>query len=247
MNYNAFHKLSYGLYIVTTIYEGKKAGFIANTVFQVTSSPPQIAVSCSKNNDTLDFIRKSEIFSVSVLKKDTAASLIGEFGYMTSAETYKFAMVEHEAKATGAPVILESSIAWFDCKVKFGFDTGTHVLVIGEVLDAEVLSEEDPLTYAWYREKYRLSSPRNAPTYVAKDKFTVKETLTKEDQVIPKNVPEFTEEEECYICAICGHVYRPEDGDPSAQIPPGTPFTDLPEDYRCPVCNAGKDYYKPLM
>jgi rubredoxin len=27
-------------------------------------------------------------------------------------------------------------------------------------------------------------------------------------------------------------------------IPPGTPFEDLPEDYRCPICNAGKDYFR---
>jgi flavin reductase (DIM6/NTAB) family NADH-FMN oxidoreductase RutF/rubredoxin len=247
MNYNAFHKMSYGLYIVTTINEGKKAGFIANTVFQVTSSPPQIAVSCSKNNDSLDFIRKSGIFSVSVLKKETEASLIAEFGYMTSAETDKFEGVKYDVKATGAPVIVESCIAWFDCKVKFEFDTGTHILVIGEVLDAEVLSEDDPLTYAWYREKYRLSSPRNAPTYVSKDHLTEKEKVTKADQPVLKNVQEVREENECYICAICGHVYNPEDGDASAQIPPGTPFTDVPEDYRCPVCNAGKDYYKPMQ
>jgi rubredoxin len=51
---------------------------------------------------------------------------------------------------------------------------------------------------------------------------------------------------EPYICTICGHVYYPEEGDFSLGIPPGTPFSEVPEDYRCPVCNAGKDYYKPL-
>jgi flavin reductase (DIM6/NTAB) family NADH-FMN oxidoreductase RutF/rubredoxin len=247
MNYHAFHKFSYGLYIVTTIYKGKKAGFIANTVFQVTSSPPQIAVSCSKNNETLGFIEKSEIFSVSVLKKETEAALIGEFGYMNSAGTDKFATVNNEIKVTGAPVITESSIAWLDCKVKFRFDTGSHILIIGEVLDAEVLSDEEPLTYAWYREKFKLSSPRNAPTYVAKDKLAVTEIFAKEPSAVSNDVQEVTGENEPFICTICGHVYRPEEGDPTINIPPGTPFSDLPEDFRCPVCNAGKDYYKPLM
>ncbi|HPE75901.1 MAG TPA: rubredoxin [Draconibacterium sp.] len=43
---------------------------------------------------------------------------------------------------------------------------------------------------------------------------------------------------------MCGFQYDPEEGDPALGIPPGTPFEDLPEDYRCPICNAGKDYFK---
>ena len=69
MNYRAFHKLSYGLYIIASEYEGKKAGYIANTTFQVTSEPPQLAISCHKKNETTDVILKSGIFSVSVLRK----------------------------------------------------------------------------------------------------------------------------------------------------------------------------------
>lgn len=247
MNVNAFHKISYGLYIVSTQFNGKKAGFIANTVFQVTSSPPQIAVSCSKKNDTLEFIEKSGFFSVSVLKKDTGAGLIGEFGYTTSEGVDKFAMVRHEVKATGAPVVTESSIAWLDCRVNYSFDTGSHILIIGEVLDSDVISEEEPLTYDWYRRKFKLSSPRNAPTYIRKDQLTESNESRFENQPVEKVKEEVSDENESYICVICGHVYRPEEGDPTAGIPPGTPFSDLPEDYRCPVCNAGKDYYKPFL
>lgn len=39
-------------------------------------------------------------------------------------------------------------------------------------------------------------------------------------------------------CGICWHVYDPAEGDPVWQIPPGTPFSDLPEDWRCPNCDA---------
>jgi len=47
-----------------------------------------------------------------------------------------------------------------------------------------------------------------------------------------------------FTCTICGFQYNPEEGDPTMGIPPGTPFADLPEDYKCPICNAGKEYFK---
>jgi rubredoxin len=46
-----------------------------------------------------------------------------------------------------------------------------------------------------------------------------------------------------YKCVICGYVYDPEAGDPSDGIMPGTQFADLPNDYICPVCGAGKDEF----
>jgi rubredoxin len=48
---------------------------------------------------------------------------------------------------------------------------------------------------------------------------------------------------ERYKCSICGYVYDPEEGDTSSGIEPGTPFSDLPSDYICPVCAAGKDEF----
>ena len=49
-----------------------------------------------------------------------------------------------------------------------------------------------------------------------------------------------------YECTVCGWVYDPEKGDPEGDIKPGTPFEDLPPDYECPVCGAGKDAFKPV-
>jgi len=68
MNLKAFHKLSYGLYIVTSKKGDKLNGQIANTVFQVTSEPPTVAVSINKNNLTWEFIKESKSFAVSVYR-----------------------------------------------------------------------------------------------------------------------------------------------------------------------------------
>jgi rubredoxin len=48
-----------------------------------------------------------------------------------------------------------------------------------------------------------------------------------------------------YVCGICGYVYDPEVGDSVADIAAGTPFDDLPDDWLCPDCGAGKDVFEP--
>ena len=49
-----------------------------------------------------------------------------------------------------------------------------------------------------------------------------------------------------YICINCGYIYDPAVGDPMTNIPPGTAFEDLPEDWVCPMCYVGKDSFDPL-
>lgn len=49
-----------------------------------------------------------------------------------------------------------------------------------------------------------------------------------------------------YRCIICGYVYDPAEGDPDNDIPAGTPFEDLPDDWVCPVCGASKEDFEPV-
>lgn len=51
---------------------------------------------------------------------------------------------------------------------------------------------------------------------------------------------------EKYRCALCGYIYDPALGNPSNGIHPGTPFEQLPEDWHCPVCGAGKDQFSVI-
>ncbi len=46
-----------------------------------------------------------------------------------------------------------------------------------------------------------------------------------------------------YVCELCGFVYDEELGLPEAGIAPGTKFEELPEDFECPLCGAGKDQF----
>lgn len=44
-------------------------------------------------------------------------------------------------------------------------------------------------------------------------------------------------------CKICWTPYDPAEGDDTRQIEPGTPFVSLPEDWKCPNCDAPKEQF----
>ncbi len=46
-----------------------------------------------------------------------------------------------------------------------------------------------------------------------------------------------------YECRACGYVYVPSKGDNQGKIPAGTRFTELPNDWRCPVCGVRKTQF----
>ncbi|MBW1944470.1 MAG: rubredoxin [Deltaproteobacteria bacterium] len=47
-----------------------------------------------------------------------------------------------------------------------------------------------------------------------------------------------------YVCNVCGYVYDPDAGDPDNGVAPGTAFDDVPDDWTCPVCGAGKSDFE---
>ena len=49
-----------------------------------------------------------------------------------------------------------------------------------------------------------------------------------------------------YECEVCGLIYDPAEGDPDSDIPPGTAFEDIPDDWVCPVCGVRKDQFSPV-
>lgn len=49
-----------------------------------------------------------------------------------------------------------------------------------------------------------------------------------------------------YKCTLCEYIYDPVIGDPDTGVQPGTPFNDIPDDWRCPLCGADKSAFEPI-
>lgn len=231
MDIKAFFTLSYGLFVISSKHGDKMNGYIANTAFQVTAEPPKLAISCHKDNLTSEIILKSKAFSISVLEKETDPDLIGLFGYNSGKDKNKFEQTNYKLGKTGMPVVLDNAIACFECEVVDIIDVGTHFLFIGQVVEAELLNEKDPITYSYYRNIKKGLAPKNAPTYIDKSKLSNKPETANEEK--KSDHPSF-------ICEVCSYVYDPQLGDELQNIPPGTPFSELPDDWVCPICAAAK-------
>lgn len=50
-----------------------------------------------------------------------------------------------------------------------------------------------------------------------------------------------------YCCSACDYVYNPKQGDRESGVAPGVAFEDLPENWFCPKCGVGKEYFEPVM
>jgi flavin reductase (DIM6/NTAB) family NADH-FMN oxidoreductase RutF/rubredoxin len=226
MDLKALHKISYGMYIVSSKAEDRLNGQIVNTVMQVCAKPPVVAVAINKENLTHEFIAKSGVYTVSVLATDASMKLIGLFGWKSGRDVDKYAETNYKTGVTGAPVVFDSTVAYLEVEVINSVDAGTHTLFLGNVVAAEVLDDTEPMTYAFYHLVKKGKAPKTAPTY--------QETVTKKEGVAMAR----------YVCKVCGYVYDPEKGDPDSNIQPGTPFEKLPDDWVCPVCGADKSQFE---
>jgi rubredoxin/flavin reductase (DIM6/NTAB) family NADH-FMN oxidoreductase RutF len=227
MNTKALYSLTYGLFIVSSVNNGKFNGQVANTVIQICSEPQVIQVVINRNNLTHEYISASKAFSASILAKETPLNFIGAFGFKSGRDTDKFAGVNFRPGQTGAPLVMDNSLAYLEARVIDQKDVYTHTVFIGQLVDADVIKEGEPITYAYYQQVKRGTTPKSAPSYMA-DK---KEEKVKMDK---------------YKCEVCGYIYDPEKGDPDGGIKPGTKFADIPDDWTCPVCGAEKNQFKPI-
>jgi flavin reductase (DIM6/NTAB) family NADH-FMN oxidoreductase RutF/rubredoxin len=222
MNLKTLEKISYGMYIVSSKKNDKINGQIANSVFQITSTPATLAISINKHNLTHSFIEESKLFCISILPTDFPLKLIGHFGFKSGREINKFENIEYKSTENGLPY-LKNSLGFIECKVINSVSAGTHTIFLGEVIGSDILSTGEPMTYSYYREIKGGGISKNAPHYIE----------NKEKAKMGK-----------YKCTVCNYIYDPEKGDPENGIKPGTPFEKLPDDWTCPVCGADKSLFE---
>jgi flavin reductase (DIM6/NTAB) family NADH-FMN oxidoreductase RutF len=166
LNSKALYKLGYGLYVVSSKKGDKGNGQIANTVFQITSEPPTVAVSINKKNLTWEYIKDSRVFAVSVLCQDTPLAFIGRFGFKSGRDADKLVGLGQKTGQTGVPIVLDNAVSYLEARVTGEMDVGTHTVFVGEIIDGDVLSDRPCMTYEYYQQVKRGTTPPAAPSYV---------------------------------------------------------------------------------
>ncbi len=146
-------KIPYGLYIVTTVADGRDNGCVSNTFQQVTDTPNQVSVCLNNSTLTCEMVRKSGILTVSIMSEKADFSLFKRFGFQSGRDADKFKDFTGSRRVgNGTLAVTEGTNAFVSVKVSQSIDLGTHTMFIGEVTEMETLSAVPSATYSYYQQ-----------------------------------------------------------------------------------------------
>lgn len=142
--FKLFQQITHGVYVVGVTQDGKDNAFTAAWLMQLSFDPLLLALSINPHHRSYALLMEGAVFSVSVLGEGQI-DLAKHFGQ--AAEADKLSGVPWRRKTTGAPV-LSDAIAYFDCQLRCRVLAGDHDLVIGQVVDGQILRPGvSPLVY----------------------------------------------------------------------------------------------------
>lgn len=195
MDNKALYDLTYGVFMLSAKEGDKVNGCIINTGIQVASNPARIAISCINANLTCEYIKKSKVFTLTVLDQSCTFQTISHFGMQSGRNVNKFEDFECPSDINGLPYLGWQSCAVISCHVVEMFDLGSHTLFVAEIDDAVKLSDNMPLTYAFYQNNLKPKSPKvNSERKIVAWKCKICGYVF-EGSELPKD----------FICPVCGH------------------------------------------
>ena len=182
MDKKAMYKLSYGLFVLTSAFEGKESGCIINTGIQVTSEPNRIGIAVNQSNFTKELVEKSGKFNLSVLSEAARFETFRHFGFQSGRDVDKFAgYPDCKRSANGLYYVTAGTNAYISATVEQTVDLGSHMLFIASVDDMAVLTEDSSATYVYYQ-----------------------------SQIKPKPVQQASAGKTAWRCTVCGYIYEGE-------------------------------------
>ena len=192
MDTKALYKFSYGLFLLSVKNGDKDNACIINTGMQVTSTPLRISITVNKQNLTTMMLERTKRFTLSVLSEKTPFSVFERFGLQSGMDVEKFPSTEGFLRdENGILYDALHSCAYLSAEVEQTVDLGTHVLFIARPSEMRVLSEETPMTYAYY---FAHVKPKPAPA--AKKGYVCKICgYVYEGEELPAD----------FICPLCKH------------------------------------------
>ena len=145
------------------------------------------------------------------------AKLFKRFGFQSGRNVDKFGNLQCPTDCNGIPYMNWQACAVISGKVVESHDLGSHTLFIAEVVDAKVLSENPPLTYADYQANVKPKADAAKADAAGAD--ASKAGAQQEKKIVG------------WRCKICNYVYE---------------GSELPADFSCPLCGHGPEDFEPV-
>lgn len=140
----ALRSIVHGVYVIGAKDGDKLNAFTATWITQISFAPPLVAVAVRKDSISYAMIENSKVFTINFLASGQK-ELAQHFLKPAHLGGDKLSGIRHSAGATGAP-LLEDAPAYVECRVREIHPAGDHSIVVGEVVEAGVRRETEPLT-----------------------------------------------------------------------------------------------------
>lgn len=135
--------MPYGLYVVGSRAGERRNGMTLNWVTQLSFDPKLLGVAVESGALTADLIAEGGVFTLNIVDREDRA-IVRKFTKPVEVDEEARTMngfAFHHGR-TGAPV-LDQAVAYAECEVRQQVPTGSHILFIGEVVDAAFQKPED--------------------------------------------------------------------------------------------------------
>ena len=183
MNQKTMYNVTYGLFVLTSGFDGKDSGCIINTAGQVTAEPNRISIAVNKGNFTHDLVKKSGKFNISILSQEARFETFQHFGFQSGRNVDKFAgYTDCKRSGNGLYYVTAGANGYISAKVEQEVDLGSHTLFLAAVEDMEVLSDTPSTTYSYYQ-----------------------------SHIKPKPEAPKTSGKTVWRCTVCGYIYEGEE------------------------------------
>jgi flavin reductase (DIM6/NTAB) family NADH-FMN oxidoreductase RutF len=152
-NDSRFHELTaaidYPMFLVTAAADGERTGCLVGFTTQCSISPPRYVVCISERNHTFRIARGAEVLGVHLVEADHR-QLAELFGSTTGDEVDKFASCRWEEGPHGVPLLSDLRTRFLG-RVVDRVDSGDHLALFVDVVEADVGGEVRPLTFQQLR------------------------------------------------------------------------------------------------
>lgn len=187
----ALYQIGYGLYVITTRDGDRDNGCIVNTVMQVTSTPPLVAVVVNKQNYTCALIQKTGKLNLNSLAESAPFEMFQHFGYQSGREVNKLAGGAFARSSNGLVILPRHTTGYLSLAVERELDLGTHIQFLCTPTEGQLLSDAETVSYSYYQKHIK-----PAPQPTKKTGFVCRICgYVYEGSTLPEDI----------ICPICKH------------------------------------------
>lgn len=137
-------KIPYSVSVVTVGVGGVENGLAVSWFSQVSFEPAQLAFSIAKTHYSTDLLKDHSAFVLNLLNEQQAP-VAAHFAKQSVLGEDKIDKFPTKPAKSDVPILSEA-LAYFDCEVVATHEVGDHLLVVGEIKDAGVLSDGKTLT-----------------------------------------------------------------------------------------------------